>query len=53
MLVCLRADLKGRTARTERQGHLQMAWSEEIKANKQSTKPELLSAFSALPGLRA
>lgn len=53
MLVCFCADLKGRTGRTERQGHLQTVQSGEIKANKQGTKTDLLCVFSAPAGLRA
>lgn len=53
MLICLCADLKGRTGRTERRGHLQPAQSGEIKANKQGTKPDLLGVLSTPAGLRA
>lgn len=45
MLVCIPADPKGMTGRMKRQGHLQTVQSVEIKANKQSTKPDLLCGF--------
>lgn len=43
---------KGGWAEQRDRGHLQTVQSEEIKANKQGTKPDLLCVFSTSAGLR-